>query len=58
MAPLLKRMDEDADLQWAEENIPKGKANPTESTVDTVLDNFIPSDEEIEERTKERAKLF
>ena len=57
MAPLLKRMDDDEDLEWAEQNIPKGRDDPTESTVDTVLNTFIPSDEEREERIKEISKL-
>ncbi|KAI6649745.1 Transmembrane protein 87A-like [Oopsacas minuta] len=57
MAPLLKRLDDDEDLEWAEQNIPKGKNDTTESTVDTVLNTFIPSDEEREEKTREISKL-
>ena len=57
MAPLLKKMVDDEDLEWADQNIPKGRDDPTESTVDTVLNTFIPSDEEREEKTKEISKL-
>lgn len=57
MAPLLKKMQDDEDLNWADENIPKSLGDMNDHPVDTMLNTFIPSDEEQELKQKEIEKL-